>query len=263
MGYVFSSDSLKAFLLKPMLKLLIINFLNTHRGNNRKCKVVFENQDDLNYFISIGATNKIDSCLIRGAGVQLNKKVYFYRSNKIPLVAIVARMLKDKGIYEFIEAVKIIKNKKIPSKFILVGGIDKFNPSSLKKEELQYWHDQGLVDWLGHIDNVDKMLKKIDILCLPSYREGLPKALLEGAANGLPLITTDTVGCRDVVANGINGYLVPVRDAKRLASAMEKLIKNKKLREKMGTESYKIVSTTFSSSIIIPQTLKIYDELYF
>ena len=263
MGYVFTSDSQKAFLLKPILKFLILNFLNSNRGNNRKNKVIFENKDDLNYFISIGATNKYDSCLIRGAGVQLNKKVIFKRNNKIPVIAIVSRMLKDKGVYEFVEAAKIIKNKNIVSKFILVGGIDKFNPSSIKREILQNWHDKGLVDWLGNIDNVDKVLEKIDILCLPSYREGLPKALLEGAANGLPLITTDTVGCRDVVVNEINGYLVPVKDGKRLASAMEKLIRNKKLREKMGQESYRIVSTTFSSSIIIPQTLKIYDELCF
>lgn len=263
MGYVFTSNSLKASLLRPILKRLILNFMNSHRGKNKKNKVIFENSDDLKFFVKIGASKLEDSCLIRGAGVNLNKKVNFDRNNEKPVIAIVSRMLKDKGVYEFIEAARIIKNKNIPSEFILVGGMDQLNPSCISKEELQNWHNQGLVKWLGNVDNVDKILETIDILCLPSYREGLPKALLEGAANGLPLITTDTVGCRDVVKNGLNGYLVPVKDATKLASAMEKLISNKRLRKQMGEESYKIVLSTFSSSIIVPQTLRIYNQLYF
>ena len=113
-----------------------------------------------------------------------------------------------------------------------------------------------------YISNVDEILEKIDILCLPSYR-GLPKALIEGAAKGLPIVTTNTVGCKDVVEDGKNGFLVPVKNSVELANAISILIKDENLRFKMGCESFKIASRKFASSIIIEQTMAIYDELNF
>ena len=116
-------------------------------------------------------------------------------------------MLKDKGINEFVEASKIVNREKILGNFLLVGDIDPGNPSSLKRQTLAKWNDDKVIKWVGWIDNVDEILKKTDILCLPSYREGLPKALIEGAAQGLPIVTTNTVGCKDVVEDGIvNGF---------------------------------------------------------
>ena len=108
---------------------------------------------------------------------------------------------------------------------------------------------------------MDQLLQKTDIVCLPSYREGLPKALLEGAAHGLPIVTTDAVGCKDVVLEGINGFLVPIKNSEKLYEALKKLIQNKKLRIKMGKESLKIVSDKFESSKIILQTLNLYKEM--
>ena len=114
---------------------------------------------------------------------------------------------------------------------------------------------------LGWVSDVKKILLETDILCLPSYREGLPKSLLEGAALGLPLVTTDTVGCREVVLEGINGYLVPIKESEQLSSAIQKLIENRDLRVRMGKESLRIAKSEFSSEIINSQTLSIYDEL--
>ena len=172
-------------------------------------------------------------------------------------------MLKDKGINEFVAAARKLKSQEIECRFLLVGDVDPLNPSSLDKKTLEKWNSEKIIDWLGWINNVDSILQETDILCLPSYREGLPKALIEGAAMGLPIVTTDTVGCRDVVEDGVNGFLVPVKNIEELSQKIYKLIMNKKLREKMGKESFKIASKKFSSKIINAQTLEVYEELFF
>ena len=264
MGFVFTSDSIKAISIRPLIKLLLKIFLSRSGGENKKNKVVFENNDDLNYFVNMGAVNRKDTFLIRGAGVNIDKDfVKFKRKNKIPIVALVGRMLRDKGIFEFIDAVKLLKKNNIKAKFLLIGGVDNYYSSSIKLSLLKKWHDKKIVEWLGYISNVDEILEKIDILCLPSYREGLPKALIEGAAKGLPIVTTNTVGCKDVVEDGKNGFLVPVKNSLELANAISILIKDEDLRFKMGCESFKIASSKFASSIIIEQTMEIYHELNF
>ena len=131
----------------------------------------------------------------------------------------------------------------------------------MKTSTLKRWHEKGIIEWLGWIDNIKEILCDTDILCLPSYREGLPKSLLEGAAIGLPLVTTNTVGCRDIVVDGVNGYLVPVKDSVNLALAIEKLIRDKELRAKMGNESFKLAISKFSSKIINSQTISLYNKL--
>ena len=261
MGFIFTSESLKAKILRPILKLLMKSFLNTHHGKSRKTKVIFENNDDLKYFINLGALSKDESCVIRGAGVKVKKSKIKRKSSSFITVTLVARMIKDKGIYEFVSAAKKLKKKHFKVKFLLAGDIDSLNPSSLKKQTLNNWHKEGIITWLGWVDNVDMVLDKTDILCLPSYREGLPKALIEGAAKGLPIVTTNTVGCKDVVENGVNGFLVPVKNVKELSSKISKLIKSKVLREKMGKESLRIASSKFCEKIINSQTLDIYNEL--
>ena len=144
---------------------------------------------------------------------------------------------------------------------MLAGDIDPQNPSSLKRETLINWNNEGIIEWLGWVDDIEKLLLETDIVCLPSYREGLPKSLLEGAAFGLPIVTTDTVGCRDVVKDGVNGFLVPIKNVDELVNKIGKLLKNKLLRERMGEESLKIALNLFSEDIIISQTLEIYKEL--
>ena len=264
MGYVFTSNSLKANFLKPILIFLLRKLLNPHNGLDKKNKVIFENSDDLNYFVKLNAVKSKHACVISGAGVEINKKFHnIKRKNKVPKVALVARMLKDKGIYEFFEAYKILKYKNIECRFFLVGDVDPINPSSIERKTLEGWHKEKEIEWLGWINDVERILLEIDILCLPSYREGLPKSLIEGAAASLPIVTTDTVGCREVVKNGENGYLVPIKDSERLANAIEKLILNRSLRELMGKESFKIASSKFSTLKINSQTIKVYNELLF
>ena len=261
MGYVFSSKEIKAKILKVILNFSYKKLLNSHKGKDKKNKVIFENNDDLNYFLMKGALNKNDAHVIRGAGVEVKELNSNNKKNKLPNVTLIARMLKDKGVFEFVSAARIINSEIIKGKFILVGDNDPLNPTSIDIKTLEKWHDQEIVKWLGWVDNIDEILFDTDILCLPSYREGLPKALLEGAAMGLPIVTTNTVGCRDVVDDGINGFLVPVRNINLLAEKIETLINNASLRKEMGKKSYLLAKTKFSVNIINKQTLKIYDEL--
>ncbi len=262
MGYVFTCSSLKAKLLKRILLFLFKFTLNKHHGRNKKNRVIFENSDDMNFFINSKIVNANEAILIRGAGVEIDKElIKRKKENQIPTVTLVGRMLEDKGIYEFVEAAKILKNKKIRSRFLLIGDTDEKNPTSIKKSILKDWNDKKIIEWFGWVKDVKYLLLETDILCLPSYREGLPKSLLEGAAIGLPLITTNTVGCREVVLDGINGYLVPIKESIKLSLAIEKLIVNKELRVRMGKESFKLAKTEFSSEIINSQTISVYDEL--
>ena len=262
MGFVFSSNSLKAKLLKPILLFLFRLTLNNHHGKDQENRVIFENSDDMNFFIRKKFVKKSDAKLIRGAGVKIDNNLKTKKKTKKTItIALVGRMLKDKGIFEFVEAAKILKNKNIKCRFLLVGDIDPKNPTSIKSDILRTWHKEEIIEWLGWINDINKILFETDILCLPSYREGLPKSLLEGAALGLPLVTTNTVGCRDVVIDGLNGYLVPIKNSKKLAYAIEKLIMDEDLRFKMGRESFKIALSKFSAKIINSQTISIYNEL--
>jgi len=262
MGYVFTSSTLKAKLLKRILLFLFKLTLNKHHGYNQKNRVIFENSDDMNFFINSKIVNTNEAILIRGAGIEIDEElIKKKRENVIPTIALVARMLEDKGIYEFVEAAKILKKKNIRGRFLLVGDIDKKNPTSIKQSILEEWNDKKIIEWLGWVKDVKNLLLGTDVLCLPSYREGLPKSLLEGAAIGLPIVTTNTVGCREVVLDGINGYLVPIKESQKLSLAIQKLIVNKELRVRMGQESFKIAKTKFSSEIINSQTISIYNEL--
>ena len=263
MGYVFTSDSIKAKILKPIVKIFLKNFLNNHHGINRRNKVIFENNDDLKYFVELGAVNASDACIIRGAGVSVKEHLKSKKESKVITITLVARMLKDKGVNEFVAAAKKLKYQKVKCRFLLVGDIDPLNPSSLDKKTLVRWNQEEVIEWLGWINNVNSILKQTDILCLPSYREGLPKALVEGAAVGLPIVTTDAVGCREVVEDGLNGFLVPIKNIDELANKISILIRDGSLRKKMGAESFKIARSKFSSNIINTHTLEVYNEMYF
>ncbi len=263
MGYVFTSDNIKAKVLRPLIKILFKFFIDSHNGINKRNKVIFENKEDLNYFIKLRAVDPKNACVIQGAGVRIKQNFRPQKNKKIPTIILVARMLKDKGINEFVEAARIINSEKILGNFLLVGDVDPGNPSSLKRQTLVKWNNDNVIKWVGWIDNVGEILKKTDILCLPSYREGLPKALIEGAAYGLPIVTTNTIGCKDVVDDGVNGFLVPIKNIEQLSKRILELIQNKHLRDKMGMESFKIASRKFSYKIINSQTLNVYNEIFF
>jgi glycosyltransferase involved in cell wall biosynthesis len=170
-------------------------------------------------------------------------------------------MLWHKGIYEFVEAARYLQELNIKFSANLVGDVDYGNPAAIPPAEVQNWHAKKEINWLGQQDDIVKIWQQSHIAVLPSYREGLPKALLEAAACGKPIITTDVPGCREVVQHGRNGYLVPAKDSKALATAMQKLLVNPELRNKMGQESRKMAAEKFSLEYVIRETLAVYTQL--
>lgn len=256
LGFVFSSSSLKAKMLRPLARLGLKVLLNP-RGS----RVVFENSDDLGSFVSTGMVRASDAVLIRGAGVDTDLFAFVPEPEGTPVVILTARMLWDKGVGDYVEAARLLRSRGCPARFLLAGNPDEENPAAISLQILKGWQKEGVIEWLEHREDIPMLLAQSHIVCLPSYREGLPKSLLEGLATGRPIVATDVPGCRETVHDGLNGYLVPAKDAVALANALEKLIRDKALREAMGAESRKLAESEFISARIEAETLDVYFQL--
>jgi glycosyltransferase involved in cell wall biosynthesis len=183
------------------------------------------------------------------------------RSNKIRIL-FTARMIKEKGVFELIDAANILRNK-YPDKieFLLCGGLDD-NPNAISKETLESLCDNDYIRWLGYRTDVKHLLEKSHIIAFPSYyKEGLPKSLIEACAIGRPIVTTDSIGCRDAVVDGYNGFLIPIKNSKVLSEKLEILIENKELRIQMGRNSRRLAEQHFSIKTVIAKHLEIYNQL--
>lgn len=197
--------------------------------------------------------------MIPGAGVDVERFSPRERpENHPPVVMLPSRLLWDKGVGEFVEAARALKGR---ARFVFVGEADAGNPTAVPEDQLRVWQDEGVVEWWGRSDCMSAVLNQADIVCLPSYREGMPKALLEAMACGKACVTTDAPGCRDCVADGDNGLLVPVKDAGALAAAILRLLDDAALRVSMGQRGRKRAIQEFSSGKVIAATLAVYREM--
>ncbi len=256
LGYVFIGDGLTKRILRAMM-VLGFRFLLRHPNQ----RIIFQNPDDQRTFQSHGIANRAKVTLIRGSGVDLSKFVYVPEPDGIPKVLLVSRMLRDKGVQEFTEASAILKAKGVPVQMILVGDIDTGNPASLSHEQILSWVKKGWVDWLGPRDDIARLMASANIVCLPSYREGLPKVLLEAAACGRAVITTDVPGCRDAIALDETGVLVAVKDSASLADSIERLAMQSDLRADMGRKGRLLAEKEFDIAKVVEKHLEIYREL--
>jgi glycosyltransferase involved in cell wall biosynthesis len=256
LGYLFIAQDWKPYIKKTLLLLLYRVVLN-----NKKVWILFQNPDDHVLFSHNKITYPGHAFIIRGSGVDLQEFVYSTIPKGREKIILVARMLWDKGIGEFVEAASIIKQQGLDVEFVLVGSVDSGNPKSIAIEQLEQWNNSGIVNWLGERSDIFQLLTESHIAVLPSYREGLPKSLIEAAAVGRPIITTNVTGCREVVKDGVNGFLVPVRNANELALAIQKMIDNPTLLANMGKKSRLIAQREFSTSSIVEKTLKLYKIL--
>ena len=255
MGFVFSSKKWQAKFIRPFVLSayrLLLNPTNSY--------VIFENPDDLQMMTSAGIVSPDRSILIRGAGVDLKLFSPKPEPEGRPVVILAARMLWDKGVGEFVDAARILKKDGIECRMVLAGDPDAGNPASISEQTLYDWHAEGIVEWWGHRENMPEMLAQSNIVVLPSYREGLPKVLLEAASCCRAIIATDVPGCREIVQHNENGLLVPPHESKYLSDAIKKLIENPTLRTKMGTRGREIVQAEFSEEIVVRQTLALYKE---
>jgi len=224
----------------------------------------FQNGDDLRLFRARRLITSEKAGLLPGSGVDCN---FFAPTatpepspTQPPTFLMVARLLREKGVEEFVEAARWVKCKFPKTCFQLLGGRDERNPTVVPQLDLDRWQAEGVVSWLGEVPDVRAIVGRADVVVLPSYREGTPRALLEAAAMGKPLITTDTVGCREVVDDGLTGLLVPVKDAAALAQAMVKLSQNPDMRERMGKAGREKMQREFDERLVIEKILQAYQQ---
>jgi glycosyltransferase involved in cell wall biosynthesis len=255
LGWLFISRSCIARCISSLIRWVLARLLSAPC-----CRVIVQNPDDAELLIQAGVA-KANLRMIRGAGVDTSE---FSPSPEPPepiCVVLATRILWDKGVGEFVEAARQLKQKGVKARFILVGDPDPDNPAAVPEATLHVWQKEEVVEWWGHREDMVAIFHAAHVVCLPSYREGLPKVLLEAAACGRPIVTTDVPGCREIVREGKNGLLVPARDAQALSEALFRLIKNPELRAQMGRSSREIALKEFSSEKVIAQTLNLYKEL--
>lgn len=200
--------------------------------------------------------------LILGAGVDVVRFPFVPEPEGVPVVMLAARLLWDKGVAEFVAAARLLKSSGKRARFVLVGDPDPDNPASISDADSAAWQEEGVIEWWGHCDDMPATLCAATVVCLPSYREGLPKVLLEAMACGRPCVTTDVPGCRDAVRHEDNGLLVQVRDVEALAAAIERLLVSPALRMKLGRRGRERAEQEFSQDLVIAQTLAVYRELW-
>jgi glycosyltransferase involved in cell wall biosynthesis len=228
-------------------------------------QVIFQNRDDLDFFARRKIVRKQQTHLIFGSGIDTSvfspkKNPVHFSSSSLTFV-LAGRMLWEKGVAEFVEAAKIVKRKNPQTDFKLIGDPDAGNPTSVPVSWLEEQQALDYIDWMGHTDDVSPYLDGSAAVVLPSYREGAPRVLLEAAAMAKPIVATDVPGCREVVEDGVNGYLVPPRNVERLAQAMLMLARDQGLRRHMGLASREKALRCFDEGLIIRKTLDVYKKI--
>jgi len=222
---------------------------------------IFQNPEDLRLFFDEGIVKGEKAVLIRGSGVDISHFISFSEPKGIPMIVFASRMLWDKGVDEFVNAIRQIKKDGVKCRAVLVGAPDLENPTSIPEDTLRQWHTEGIVEWWGRRDDMPKVLSKSNIVALPTYREGLPKILLEAASCGRAIVATDVPGCREIVRHNENGLLIPPHDSKALADALKTLIEDTELRARMGAMGREIVRAEFSEEIVVKKTMELYKKI--
>ena len=254
MGYLFTGNQARSSLTRRAAVFCLQKLLS-----GKKCCTVVQNQDDKATLLNLGISRTDSLFLIPGSGVNLEKfapSVVQKTGNLKILMA--SRILIDKGVREYVAAARKILALRADVDFLLAGTPDPGNPSAIGIEEIETWRDVKGFEYLNYVENMKELLGSIDIAVLPSYREGLPRSLLEASACQLPCVASDVPGCNHVVDDGVTGYLVQPKTVDELALAMEKLIDDPDLRKRMGVAGRERVARLFSEKMIIKQTLAIY-----
>lgn len=260
MGYVFTSNAPRALLLRPVIRRLLRYALD---GDGTR--LILQNPDDVDLFTRARLVKPAQVRVIPGSGVDCSRfaPVQHARERRDGPFRVVlpARLLWDKGLAEYVEAARLLRARGIPVEFMLAGEPDPGNPAAVAEHMVRGWVNEGLIQWLGHVKDMPGLYHTVDAVVLPSYREGLPKGLIEAAACALPLVTTDVPGCREVVTDGEDGLLVPVKDAHALAHAIARLEGDPALCQRLGDAARRKALSQFEESSVVERTLNVYREL--
>ncbi len=254
LGYVFSARGIKARLLRAGSSLAYRLVLS--QPNSR---TIFQNPDDRDLFVRNGLVNQPRTQIIKGSGVDITAFAPQPETPGMPVVLYAGRLLWQKGIGEFVEAARRLQGQ---ARFVVAGISEAGNPSEVAPAQLQAWHDAGIIDWLGQRADMPAVFSNSHIVCLPStYGEGVPKVLIEAAASGRAIVTTDSPGCREITHHEHNGLLVPVGDLDALCAALQALINDPVRRQQMGAAGRELALTEFSLDYVNQATLAIYQTL--
>ena len=255
LGFIFNSATWLAKILRPPIILLLrMAFSGEHS------LVIVQNSDDLQKLLSLKVVSKRNIRLIKGAGVDTKIFIPQIESSVIPLVVLPGRLLWSKGVGDLVTAASNLKTKGVKARFALVGERDPHNPECIPQSQIDTWEEQGMVEIWGRRDDMSVVINQASIVCLPSYSEGLPKALLEAASCARPIVAYDIPGCRGIVLNEDNGFLVPLRNQLFLENALEILINDPDLRKKMGERGRLKIINEYSQELIAEETLRVWDE---
>ena len=257
LGYAFTGGTV----FSALRRILVILALRVGcRGAGTIA--ILQNRADVEELIAERVIQREQAVLIRGSGVAVDEIGVRPEPAGVVRVVLPARMLREKGVKEFVAAADQLRAWGESAEYLLAGAIDPGNPGSLSLEQLNDWTRSGVVKYLGLVQDIPDLFSSCHIICLPSYyREGLPKSLVEAAACGRAIVTTDHPGCRDVVQDGVNGLLVPIRDVPSLAVALKRLIDNADLRQRFGAAGRELAASEFDLNIVIEQTLEVYEKL--
>jgi glycosyltransferase involved in cell wall biosynthesis len=257
LGFVFSSKAAYAKILR-----LLIGPLLRYALRQPRALTIVQNGDDAQLLADEIGVARDRIRLVKGSGVDLAQFSNSRKESSPPIVLLASRMIKEKGIDDFVSAAARLRQDNIPARFVLAGAPDPENPHSIPEAVLRQYDEDGIVEWWGHRDDIPEIIREAAIVCLPTtYGEGIPKTLIEAAAGGCPIVAYDVPGCREIVTDGDNGVLVSAGDIDQLAQALKQLLKNPEQRKCMGARGRKLVEAEFAQEIIVAQTLAIYSEL--
>ena len=256
LGFVFTARGAKA-----AVRRWLVGALYRVALGHRNLKVIFQNADDLRSLAKVAHLPAAKVAMIRGSGVDLARYAHVPLPGGVPVVVLAARLLADKGVLEFVQAVRLLRQRGCEARFVLVGTVDTANPASFTDAVVSAWVHDGVVEWWGHRADMPQVLAAAQVVVLPSYREGLPKVLIEAAACGRAVVTTDAPGCRDAISPNVTGVLVPVRNAVALADAMEDLVKDPLRCKVMGDAGRALAEKAFDVRQVVAAHLQIYQEL--
>lgn len=256
LGFVFLAHGAKASVVKTIAALMYRFALG-----KKNIRVIFQNPDDKEKIQALTGLPEAKSIMIRGSGADLSQFLYRNLPPGPPLVMLASRLLRDKGVVEFVEAARMLKQKGLDARFCLVGKPDPENPTSLKESDLNAWAAEGVVETWGFQSDMAEMFSQASIVVLPSYGEGLPKVLIEAAACGRAVITTDVPGCRDAIEENITGLLVAVKNSQALADAIETLVSDPSRCAAMGKAGRALAEKEFDIASVVNKHMEIYTAL--
>ncbi len=258
LGSLFTATSGKMRLLRPLIvALLKLTFARPG------IHIIFQNEDDRACLLKAGIITKDKTTLIRGSGVDLTAfPLTDEPQDSQPIVLFVSRLLNEKGIYEFVEAARVLKKNGAQARFVVAGDFYPKNPHSLDPAVMAQWVKEGVIEWRGQVSDMPSAFKEATIVTLPSYYgEGVPKALLEAAAIGRAIVTTNMPGCKEAVKDKVSGILIPPRDAQALADAIGLLLDDPDKRRAMGLAGRRYVEEDYSVESVVSRTMAVYDRV--